>query len=195
MHGAAGCPCSGSIRESKPRSTDTGVSDCAPPVDEPTGGAQWIKNVCFFLPLCLGVFSRRQVLRGYGGLQAAAALPQFALVAVQRHLLQGGGGGWRRRHLGLRTRCAPWEKERFQLEEDHFPTVFIVLVEGTSSIWSLIHQPLPSTTNMHKTKGSTATKTLKLNLDLQFVHENERSTHDSCTISAPIQKQVNGELI
>lgn len=34
-------------------------------------------------------FSQCEVLRGHGGFQAAAALPQFALVAVQGHLLQG----------------------------------------------------------------------------------------------------------
>lgn len=47
-------------------------------------------NVC----VCVGImssdfFSQCEVLRGHGGFQAAAALPQFALVAVQGHLLQG----------------------------------------------------------------------------------------------------------
>lgn len=38
------------------------------------------------------LFSQCVVLCGYSGFQAAAALPQFALVAVQSHLLQGWGG-------------------------------------------------------------------------------------------------------
>lgn len=33
-----------------------------------------------------------RLLCGHGGLQAAAALAEFALVAVQSHLLQGRGG-------------------------------------------------------------------------------------------------------
>lgn len=65
----------------------------------------------------LDFFSRCEALRGYGGLQAAAALPQFALVAVQRHFLQGGGSRRRRLHL-LGTRCAPWEEQRLRLEEE-----------------------------------------------------------------------------
>lgn len=43
-------------------------------------------NICGFSSLC-------EVLCGHGGFQATAALPQFALVAVESHLLQGGGGG------------------------------------------------------------------------------------------------------
>lgn len=90
-----------------------GRVNCAPPVDSSAGGAQWIKNVDFFFSrtLSLDFFSQCEVLRGYGGLQAAAALPQFALVAVQCHLLQGGGGRRCCLHLGLRSRCAPWGKK------------------------------------------------------------------------------------
>lgn len=95
-----------------------GRVNCAPPVDSSTGGAQWVKNVVFFFfrTLSLDFFSQCEVLRGYGGLQAAAALPQFALVAVQCHLLQGGGTRRCCLHVSLRTRCAPWGKKKtFQI--------------------------------------------------------------------------------
>lgn len=53
------------------------------------------------------VFFFLVVLRGHGGFQAAAALPQFALVAVQGHLLQGGGGGQRGGSLHFSVDAAP----------------------------------------------------------------------------------------
>ena len=55
-----------------------------------------------------------QGLRGHGGFQAAAALSQLALVAVESHLLQGRGGRqWGRRHLrlGVHSRCY-WAKPK-----------------------------------------------------------------------------------
>lgn len=91
--------------------SDCGVGDCAPPVDAPTGGAQ-IKNLFFFLTLSLDFFSQCEGLRGYGRLQAAAALPQFAFVAVQCHFFQGGGSRRCCLHLGLRTGSAPWGKKK-----------------------------------------------------------------------------------
>lgn len=111
VHDGACCLCRGRIRESKTSLYwHFGLCDCAPPVGSPpTGGAQWVKNVNICLrTLSLDFFSQCEGLRGDGGLQAAAALPQFALVAVQCHLLQGGGSGRCRLHLGLRSRCAPW---------------------------------------------------------------------------------------
>lgn len=56
------------------------------------------------LPVCVLFLV---VLRGHGGFQAAAALPQFALVAVQGHLLQGGGGGQRGGSLHFSVDAAP----------------------------------------------------------------------------------------
>lgn len=52
-------------------------------------------------------FSQCEVLRGHSGFQAAATLPQFALVAVQSHLLQGRGGRQRGGNLDLRVCSGP----------------------------------------------------------------------------------------
>lgn len=101
--------CSGYIRERKPRSIDTVVFVT---VDHLWMHPQMLHSglkMCFFSIHSLDFFSQGEVLRGYGGFQAAAALPQFALVAEQCHFLQGGGSRRCRLHLGLWTRSAPWE--------------------------------------------------------------------------------------
>lgn len=54
-----------------------------------------------------------EVLCGHSGFQAAAALPQFALVAVQSHLLQGGGG---RQRGDVGARGGSWEGKKEKRE-------------------------------------------------------------------------------
>lgn len=59
--------------------------------------------MCVCVRVCVP-FVKQEGLRGHGGFQAAAPLPQFTLVAVQGHLFQGGGGGQRGGNLGLGAR-------------------------------------------------------------------------------------------
>lgn len=76
-----------------------------------------------------------EVLCGHSGFQAAAALPQFALVAVQSHLLQGGGG----RQRGDVGACGgSWDGKKEKREKMHWSccnfSSFLVTVSAAEKI-------------------------------------------------------------
>lgn len=131
---------SGYIRQSKSRSTDSMCSVwwiCTSCGRTPLWGqcSTVFVKLCMFAWRLQGFSSVGEVLCGHSGFQAAAALPQFALVAVQSHLLQGGGG---RQRGDVGARGGSWEGKKEKREKMHLSccnfSSFLVTVSAAEKI-------------------------------------------------------------
>lgn len=97
------------IYESKSRSTDTFVVfGKSAPICYQCSTVCVCVYICVFA-LCFLGCPVSEVLCGHSGFQAAAALPQFAFVAVQGHLLQCRGGRQWGGNLHLRACSGHWK--------------------------------------------------------------------------------------